>query len=416
MNPPTAMPGGSTAARLAGGGGSGGGGATASTAAAAAAAAAAVSPASAATAAHAGTMAEPSADRIKNPFLGHGRNGRLPYISKEMIGRTVDVLPTPFDRRSTMYLREFQQNSTLRADLYPQFLKGGRHFAFLVDGFRLTCTEILGYGRFGIVFKATIEGADLQVAVKFMFNERPGVRGMANSEEFKKARKLPQKLFDSGRIIYYLALCDMAKYMNAEAELIIMELAENGDLFDSIVSSNAGDATQKPVVYCANHARRLTIMVIEAMATLRMHGYLHRDLKAENLLFNKFGQMVLGDIGNIKDLEGGTSYREMTVLGSDNTMAPEVKGYYAQKKGQGLYDCEKSDIWSIGCIHFQLRTCLPLLDTHVLKAHIDDFTEATESKRSNDRFWAKWEKWLRGISPGGKYARIEWTRDYQVYT
>ena len=67
----------------------------------------------------------------------------------------------------------------------------------------------------------------------------------------------------------------------------------------------------------------------------------------------------------------------MTVLGSDNTMAPEVKGYYAQKKGQGLYDCEKSDIWSIGCIHFQLRTCLPLLDTHVLKAHIDDFTEAT---------------------------------------
>ena len=40
------------------------------------------------------------------------------------------------------------------------------------------------------------------------------------------------------------------------------------------------------------------------------------------------------------------------------------------------YDCEKSDIWSIGCIHFQLRTCLPLLDTHVLKAHIDDFTEA----------------------------------------
>jgi serine/threonine protein kinase len=52
-------------------------------------------------------------------------------------------------------------------------------------------------------------------------------------------------------------------------------------------------------------------MVIEAMATLRSNGYLHRDLKAENLLFNKFGQMVLGDIGNIKDLEGGASCREV---------------------------------------------------------------------------------------------------------
>lgn len=56
-------------------------------------------------------------------------------------------------------------------------------------------------------------------------------------------------------------------------------------------------------------------------------------------------------------------------------MAPEVAELYSQKKGQGVYDCEKSDIWSIACIHFQLRSCLPLLDGHVLKANIDDFKE-----------------------------------------
>ncbi len=45
-------------------------------------------------------------------------------------------------------------------------------------------------------------------------------------------------------------------------------------------------------------------MAIEAMAHLREKGFLHRDLKAENLLFNKSGQMLLGDIGNVKDLGG----------------------------------------------------------------------------------------------------------------
>ena len=70
------------------------------------------------------------------------------------------------------------------------------------------------------MFKASIEGTDLQVAVKFMFNEKPPSRLPYNSEEFKKARKLPQKLFDSGRIIYYLALCDMARCVRACATLL----------------------------------------------------------------------------------------------------------------------------------------------------------------------------------------------------
>lgn len=256
----------------------------------------------------AGTAAQ--GGRINNPFAEHSKYGRLPFIKNEKICKKVKIGAEAFDRRSKMYLREFCQNcpQPLRGLSYPVFLKNEKQFSVLIDGYRLHCSEILGYGRFGIVFKATIEGVGLQVAVKFMFNERPGITGY-RSEEFKKARKLPQKLFDAGRIIYYLALCDMATYDNTQAELIIMELAENGDLFDSLVKST--DASQQPRVYCAHHARRLTSMVIEAMNTLRQNGFLHRDLKAENLLFNKQGQMVLGDIGNIKALEGGTSHREV---------------------------------------------------------------------------------------------------------
>ena len=96
---------------------------------------------------------------------------------------------------------------------------------------------------------------------------------------------------NAGRIVEYLALCECARYANSEAELVIMELAEMGDLYDSLIQDGA------PRLYSANHARRLIAMAIEAMADLRQAGFLHRDLKAENLLFNQHGQMLLGDIG-----------------------------------------------------------------------------------------------------------------------
>ena len=71
----------------------------------------------------------------------------------------------------------------------------------------------------------------------------------------------------TGRIIEYLALCQMAKYATSEAELIIMALAETGDLYDSLVKGGA------PELYSANDARRLTVMAIEAMHDLRKAGY-----------------------------------------------------------------------------------------------------------------------------------------------
>ena len=50
------------------------------------------------------SLSAPSADRIQNPFLRHGHAGKLPYITKDLIGKTVDVSAVPFDRRSTMFV------------------------------------------------------------------------------------------------------------------------------------------------------------------------------------------------------------------------------------------------------------------------------------------------------------------------
>ncbi len=51
------------------------------------------------------SLVAPSADRIQNPFLAHGHAGKLPFITKDLIGKTVDVSDEPFDRRSTMCVK-----------------------------------------------------------------------------------------------------------------------------------------------------------------------------------------------------------------------------------------------------------------------------------------------------------------------
>ena len=114
-----------------------------------------------------------------------------------------------FNERAMHKLKAWQEKVGKRMDpsLYPSFMRHGRKFSILVDGFRVHMTDILGHGAYGFVFKAEIElgnpysgsgapAAKLDVAVKFIF--RTHRRNPASSTEFSKARRLPQSLFSSG--------------------------------------------------------------------------------------------------------------------------------------------------------------------------------------------------------------------------
>ena len=127
--------------------------------------------------------------------------------------------------------------------------------------------------------------------------------------------------------------------------------------------------------------------------------------------------------GNVKDLEGKQPEQVQTVLGTFATMAPEVSENLSKGCGQALYDCEKSDVWSLGCIYFQLRSCLSVLNDKLLKTSLRHLSEAEgggpdPGRRANHKFWHKYECWQRNIhGPDGVYFRrpdLAWTRDYQA--
>ena len=247
-----------------------------------------------------------------NPFQRFSKQGRIPVVGAKHIAKNIVVREDAAkidDQRSNMFLREFGAMSRLHSN-FPKFLDPDTARAFIINvgGNEMLFTKVLGFGAFGIVLKATVLGLGLDVAVKFIFSRASKQKWMP-SKEFQTACILPQALVNSGRIIKYFAVCEKCQLDTAFAELIIMELAENGDLFDSIVEKVG--AQLQPRVYTRNHARRHTISIIESMHLLRSHGFLHRDLKAENLLFNAYGTLVLGDIGNMKHIGQGKPGRQV---------------------------------------------------------------------------------------------------------
>ena len=76
---------------------------------------------------------------------------------------------------------------------------------------------------------------------------------------------------------------------------------------------------------------------------------IHRDLKPENIFMNKNMDIKIGDFGLSKQLK---SYKEYELsnskAGSEDYIAPEIKF-------KGIYN-EKSDMWSLGCIIYELFT------------------------------------------------------------
>ena len=124
---------------------------------------------------------------------------------------------------------------------------------------------------------------------------------------------------------------------------IVMEYADQGDLFQLITEKK-----KKRTHFTEEEIWSCLIQLLNGLKSLHELNILHRDLKSANVFLFKGGVVKLGDLNVSKITRKGMGY---TQTGTPYYASPEV---WKDKP----YD-SKSDIWSLGCVIYEMCTLNP---------------------------------------------------------
>ena len=140
-------------------------------------------------------------------------------------------------------------------------------------------------------------------------------------------------------------------FMDGETLLIEMEYANGGNLAEKIASQEKLFPEEVVMWYF--------YQVAAAVAHIHEYGILHRDIKTLNIFLTKSGLIKLGDFGISRIMESQTQMAQ-SYVGTPYYMSPELI--------QGEPYNQKSDIWSTGCVLYELLSLTKVFDaTNPLK-------------------------------------------------
>eukprot|EP00931_Biecheleriopsis_adriatica_P099242 TRINITY_DN7362_c0_g1_i2.p1 TRINITY_DN7362_c0_g1~~TRINITY_DN7362_c0_g1_i2.p1 ORF type:complete len:481 (+),score=95.37 TRINITY_DN7362_c0_g1_i2:96-1538(+) len=142
---------------------------------------------------------------------------------------------------------------------------------------------------------------------------------------------------------------------------IVMDYCEGGDLSDKIKKTR-----QAGKIFPQDQVVRWFTQSILALKYIHEMHILHRDLKSGNFFLSKSGNIKMGDFGIAKVLEC-TAACAQTQIGTPYYLSPEIC--------QGKNYAWSSDIWSMGCILYEMCARRVPFDAPDLKSLIHRITK-----------------------------------------
>lgn len=209
----------------------------------------------------------------------------------------------------------------------------------------------VGRGGMGEVWRATDEVLGRDVAVKLMLGHE---HDPSAAERFRMEAQTAARLSHPHVVgVFDFGTWDGKLYL-------VMELVHGDSL--------AGDRGQAPVL-SAEQVATVAAHAAAGLAAAHRQGVVHRDIKPGNLLRDADGTVKLADFGIARFVDDPSAALTTTgqIVGTGLYLAPE--------RALGQPASSASDVYSLGCVLYQLLTGQPPFRgdtaTALLYQHID---------------------------------------------
>jgi NIMA (never in mitosis gene a)-related kinase len=228
----------------------------------------------------------------------------------------------------------------------------------------------IGRGSFGRAIKAVSRSTNTYVVIKQIETNCMTPRQLQeamNEVNVLKSLTHPNIVRHFDNFIHHGKIC------------LVMEFAPCGDLDSRIrsVSLSKSFLTEDQI-------GKWFVQILQGLSLLHARNIMHRDLKPQNIFITDNGERVMiGDFGVCKVL-GSKHDLTSTITGTPYYLSPEIF--------QGKPYSFKSDIWSLGCILYQLvalQVPYDARDVSTLSARV--------TRGSNPPFPSRYSRDLRDI-------------------
>ena len=212
--------------------------------------------------------------------------------------------------------------------------------------------KLIGKGTFGEVYKVSKDNKYYALKIYQIKND-----DTSSSNEYKESIKSIEneiKILSQLDNPFIVKLYEVFS-LNPNSELLknndveeqqmmclVLELCENGDLNDKIKEKK-----QKNEFFSENEILQYFYEILQGLYYLHKNRVIHRDLKTLNIFLTENNHIKIGDFGVSKKLINNNIYA-YTFVGTPYYLSPEI----CQNKP---YD-EKSDVWSLGVVLYELIT------------------------------------------------------------
>lgn len=131
---------------------------------------------------------------------------------------------------------------------------------------------------------------------------------------------------------------------------------ENGDSYivmELVTGQTLRDLTREGESISVDRALRIVSGVLEALEYSHSNGIVHRDIKPANIMMTESGDIKVMDFGIARALDdiGATMTNTWNVVGTAQYLSPE--------QATGEVADRRSDIYSVGCLLYELLTGQP---------------------------------------------------------